>query len=838
MSAEREEYLAVLKASYDYTPQSDDEIQVKEDQILLLIEKTDEDWWKVKIKGDSPDDEGPAGLVPAAYIEQAEPTATVKVQYDYDAASQGELSVKEDQILLAFGNEEEGWLLVQTQERDKAGYVPGNYVEESTGDDEPAAPVPAQIIIPDSPPRRARPVSTYTDPADLVAATASRAKADGIQTWAIAEVDKKGKKKKGTLGIGNGAIFFASEADKTPVQKWQTAHITSAKIDKTKHVLIDIGGASPISLHFNVGSKDTAEAITTKLESSRAIASGSSSTPAPEPGPSPPADPMPETRSLPPPIRTDGSVSPGKKGASVHFSELSPAIIPPRDADESDEDEPAAEEAVKTGVAVLEAEGEEAVALYDFQAQGDDELTVLEGEQLWIIERDGDEWWKCRNIKGDEGVVPASYIEPSDTGTPAPPRAVAAAVEEDEEDDTEAREAEARAEAERVEKEKERKRQEQEQRAKAVAAAAEVERKRKEREVREAEQKARDRAVAAVAAEVDTRRSESPRPTSSSKSKGSLDGSSRSSMDKRGPPPAEKTRVWHDRSGQFRVEAAFLGFANGKIRLHKVNGVVIEVPSEKMSVEDMNFVTKLMSRKQSSGSPVPRSSADDDDEPLAARRTSLRTDPRKQPNRVAPKKGPTVDWFEFFLNAGCDIDDCTRYASAFERDKIDEAILADITEGTMRSLGLREGDIIRVRKAIEQRAPKPASKSTADENQVQRDEELAGQLLSEETKQHPVASPPNLFAGPGGALKTARRGRPQPSKSLPPTSVDINAISTASDQIQRSVTPQAASPNGIASPVQAPARTASALAVSSGFDDDAWTNRPSSTKPIAPTPPV
>ena len=37
--------------------------------------------------------------------------------------------------------------------------------------------------------------------------------------------------------------------------------------------------------------------------------------------------------------------------------------------------------------------------------------------------------------------------------------------------------------------------------------------------------------------------------------------------------------MWHDRSGQFRVEAAFLGFANGKIRLHKVNGVVIEVPS-------------------------------------------------------------------------------------------------------------------------------------------------------------------------------------------------------------------------------------------------------------------
>jgi hypothetical protein len=36
-------YLAVLKASYDYEPQSNDEIAIKEDQILLLLERTDEE---------------------------------------------------------------------------------------------------------------------------------------------------------------------------------------------------------------------------------------------------------------------------------------------------------------------------------------------------------------------------------------------------------------------------------------------------------------------------------------------------------------------------------------------------------------------------------------------------------------------------------------------------------------------------------------------------------------------------------------------------------------------------------------------------------------------------
>jgi len=51
------------------------------------------------------------------------------------------------------------------------------------------------------------------------------------------------------------------------------------------------------------------------------------------------------------------------------------------------------------------------VVLYDFTADGDDELTVAEGEDLIVLERDSDDWWKVRNSKGREGVVPASYVE-------------------------------------------------------------------------------------------------------------------------------------------------------------------------------------------------------------------------------------------------------------------------------------------------------------------------------------------------------------------------------------------------------------------------------------------
>ena len=263
--------------------------------------------------------------------------------------------------------------------------------------------------------------------------------------------------------------------------------------------------------------------------------------------------------------------------------------------------------------------------------------------------------------------------------------------------------------------------------------------------------------------------------------------------------------------------------------------MIIEVPSEKMSVEDIQYVEKMTGR----GSSNSRNADDDDDEPLANRRKS------QQPATVTQKKAPTIDWFEFFLNAGCDVDDCTRYASSFERDKIDESILPDISEGTLRTLGLREGDIIRVNKAIDARRPKPPARPAST------DVNFLGDEAPSPARTTPSPGPPNLFTGPGGQLKNARRGRPTPSKSgsTTPGAVDLSAISTASEQIARSGTPLTSTPTAApttaptipnttttTSPVQAPSRSNSAAA--SGFDDDAWTNRPSSTKPVAPTPPI
>ena len=63
---------------------------------------------------------------------------------------------------------------------------------------------------------------------------------------------------------------------------------------------------------------------------------------------------------------------------------------------------------------------ESATVLYDFDAQGDDELTVKEHEMVTVVDKENDEWWSVRNSAGAEGVVPAQYVQLNDGSQPAP----------------------------------------------------------------------------------------------------------------------------------------------------------------------------------------------------------------------------------------------------------------------------------------------------------------------------------------------------------------------------------------------------------------------------------
>lgn len=55
--------------------------------------------------------------------------------------------------------------------------------------------------------------------------------------------------------------------------------------------------------------------------------------------------------------------------------------------------------------------------LYEFMAQGDDEVTVAVGDEIIVLDdTKSDDWWMIRRLKnGKEGVVPSSYVEVTGT---------------------------------------------------------------------------------------------------------------------------------------------------------------------------------------------------------------------------------------------------------------------------------------------------------------------------------------------------------------------------------------------------------------------------------------
>lgn len=274
-------------------------------------------------------------------------------------------------------------------------------------------------------------------------------------------------------------------------------------------------------------------------------------------------------------------------------------------------------------------------------------------------------------------------------------------------------------------------------------------------------------------------------------------------------PNTARVRTWTDRSGAFKVEAEFIGLKEGKIHLHKLNGVKIAVPVTKMAIEDLEYV------EAATGVSL------EDDKPLSdiKRRSTLRAKERSQRREPEPQAGakidktPDYDWFDFFLAAGVNPQICERYAAAFSRDQMGEEVLPDVDAQLLRTLGLKEGDILRVMKYLDNKFAR--NKAPADG-----------------TNGDAATGEGGLFSGPGGALRNnTRKGRPAPAVQTNDV-VDPDAFKPKDAQASKALPADAA-----ATPLaSAPARQAS-----SGFDDDAWDVKPSKTPAAdapAPAPPA
>jgi hypothetical protein len=360
----------------------------------------DHSWWKAKLK-DEPGSDGPVGLIPASYVEevskvlldpantQIPPINQTRAIYAYDSTSPEELSITEDSLLHVYSIEDD-WLLVRLDSGSvqHLGFVPRTYCEPLDARAETEVTVDAAEVEAEQAEERE---ATENRQKEAERQRVLRAK-DKVETWSISELEGK-KKKKGTLGVGNGAVFFASDTDKvgliserdqktcchangqcdqmTPVKQYKITELSLVSQTSSKNIQLTFSSLSE-PLTFHCGSSSNASAILAKLETSKVAA-----------------------------------------GEALEMAAAT-------GAGSSDEEDVASEpKSVRWAAAPTPAASVlSATVLYDFDAQGEDELSVQENESVVIMDKENDEWWTVRNASGQEGVVPAQYVQLEDGTAP------------------------------------------------------------------------------------------------------------------------------------------------------------------------------------------------------------------------------------------------------------------------------------------------------------------------------------------------------------------------------------------------------------------------------------
>ena len=731
--------LGVAVALYDYAAQADDELTLTEGDTLYVDQLADEAWYKARLRDGSHE-----GLVPANYVEMRAPEQVVVAAYDYEAQNHDELSFAEGRVLDVLERDGD-WLLARIQGTDQMGLIPSNYVEEfgSSGAQEPVpasepspeaepaqehkpepapepepanvpsespaaqppkprmmappppapapvtapapAPAPASAPAPaPTPPQAPEAPASVPLPSSLVpqatgaeddldetdgqastvapravpAAWTASSTQDEIQMWSVTELDmkKRKRKNKGTLGVGNGSVFFATDTDGAAVPRVDIKHLKSTTLEKGKYLIITFERAAQVEGDvwvFHVGSRAAYQDISARIGKSKAI-----------------------------------SKQPAHTASTPRVSSSAPHSPP-----------------TQTGVPEM------VVALYDFEAQADDELSVSEGDQLVLIEREDHEWWKLQNAKGHIGVVPASYVEVlKENNSPA---------------------------------------------LNALNHKFSTMR--------------------------DPRRAAPRRPTEAKRH----ESAARPLVDHPPQLPNQgRMRTWVDATGRFRVEAELVGVRTDTVRLHKANGTLIDVPLFKMSLADLRYLEGITGRNLRTPSGPPSA---------ASQRQSASGYPERSVSRSrgrgpASSYRPDIDWFDFFVEAGVDMQHCARYADAFERDHMDTFVLPELSVDSLRRLGLREGDILRVRRHVQNKyskssAPPPMPQRSPEEEEKQKetDEELARRLQAQEIAEQRRLAP---------RKSTTRAPEPAP-EPLPPRSTDMsrNTDDTSTAAAQEALQP-------------------------------------------------
>ncbi|EER28598.1 SH3 domain containing protein [Coccidioides posadasii C735 delta SOWgp] len=791
-------FAGIYTAIYDYKPQAEGELEISEGDLLFILDKASDDgWWKAKKKAVDVDDEEPVGLVPNNYVEEARPTRTARALYDYTRQTDEEVSFSEDAELQVFDTSDPDWTLVQVNS--EYGFAPSNYIELVEETEPAAAAPPAPPVLPQRVDHReteSEGIPTPHSPASPVESPAA----------ALAGILNKQQESLSSSQAREAPAPSAEHSLSPPTALTPQASDEDDNGPRPALPQRPVSHPSPPQEPISPPEEDSYP-IRREVPAPRPEYGALKEETSPGIRPSPPYSRI-NTREREKPH------SPSAVSASgYHIYNISEMIsimgkrkkmpttlginiatgtifISPENSEDGPHQEWTAERlthysiegkhvfldlvrpsksvdfhagAKDTAQEIVSALGEiaggykaeglrEVIAagttggkkkgqvLYDFMAQGDDEVTVAIGDEVIILDdTKSEEWWMVRRMKnGQEGVVPSSYIEITGVATPAESSFSG---------------------------------------VNAGLSAVEQNRREEERLARESARKSRRH------------------------DPGSGERHKRDSRSSKQKPNPSRTRKWTDRTGTFTVVAEFIGLTDGKIHLHKQNGVKIAVPVAKMSIEDLEYVERVTGESL------------DEDKPLSdiRRRSQI---PLEKPKTVGAsiKKEPDYDWFDFFLKAGVGPHLCERYAQNFSKDSMDESVLPDITSDTLRTLGLKEGDILRVMRYLDgkyNRKSKARNVSFGGEEVIGNGEESGG-----------------LFSGPGGALRNnTRKGRPAP----PVQTSDV--VDPKAFELKDSSNP---SPVG-----KEAALSAQGKDEPKGFEDSAWeVKHPKATAEATASPPA
>lgn len=770
-------FVSICTALYDYQPQSNGELELKEGDILYILEKsTEDDWWKAKKRAATEDEDEPEGLVPNNYLEDAKAIHSAKALYDYSRQTEEEVSFTEDAVIEIYDTSDPDWTLVAVD--GDYGFAPANYIEivsaRTTAVSLPSASTYTAPPIPEPEQQPSPPASPIRD------ASSPNARLAGIM-GGIAPASPPATRAIVSPPLPPRQMTPEASDEEQPPPKpqrpqsqtipppppvtYEEDDYSGVRASRGHGVAAGDAPRSPGGFHlYNISEMVSAMGKRKKMPITLGlnVATG--------------------TIMLSPEKSRDGPTQEWTADKLEHYSIEGKHVFlelnrPSKSLDLHAGARDTAQEIVaglgeiagahraeglKEVITAASGSGQKkGVVLYDFMAQGDDEVTVAEGDEVIVLDdTKSEEWWNVRRIKnGNEGVVPSSYIEI--TGV------IAA-------------EPESRSGANAGLSTVQQNRLEEERLAKEAARADRAKRAEEEaRAQREVQLPERGSSLA------DEERRSSKRDKKSSKS----DGKPRSK------PDVSKVRTWTDHSGSFKVDAQFLGVADGKIHLHKVNGVKIAVPVAKMSQPDLDYVEKVTHEPIDENIPVA-----DLIKMKRRNQESTRAGASIDTTRQSTQqnKPSDYDWFEFFLSAGVGVHQCERYAQAMSRDSMDESILPDIKMETLRTLGLKEGDAIKVMKHLDQRYGRTRTNGEGSD---------------------PSAG--GLFTGPGGTLKDNTRRRPDANRTNTDT-VDASAFQPETTKVPADSQPT-------------PLATAPTPQAKDGFDDDAWTPKPS-RQPAAPAP--